>query len=65
MKHPKNLLSYIDGTCSNSDKNRIEQHLESCSECRNFIKQYCLMRQEMTSLDGYPVPEYFTTLFFA
>lgn len=61
MKHPKNLSSYIDGTCSNSDKNRIEQHFESCAECRNFINQYSEMRQEMTSLDGYPVPAYFAT----
>lgn len=61
MKHPKDLSGYIDGTCSNSEKKRIEQHFDSCSECRNFVNQYSEMRQEMTSLDGYPVPAYFAT----
>ncbi len=61
MKHPKNLSSYIDGTCLDSEKMKIEQHIEKCPECWNFVSQYNEMRQEMTSLDGYPVPAFFAT----
>jgi anti-sigma factor RsiW len=61
MKHPKELSSHIDGTCSNSVKKRVKQHLETCPECEKFVTEYHEMRQEMISLDGYPVPAYFAT----
>jgi hypothetical protein len=63
MKHPYNLSNYIDidGQCSESEKKRIENHIETCSDCQKFIQTYSSIQSEMTSLAGYPVPNFFAT----
>jgi predicted anti-sigma-YlaC factor YlaD len=53
MNHKKLQLlvsSYLDGEVDNNEKAKALSHLEVCSQCRQFIEQVRLMREEICAL---------------
>ena len=53
MNHKKNQIlvsSYLDGEVNESEKAEALSHLEVCPECRQFIEQAKLMRENICAL---------------
>jgi anti-sigma factor RsiW len=53
MNHKKNQIlvsSYLDGEVNESEKAEALSHLEVCPECRQFIEQSKLMRENIRAL---------------
>jgi anti-sigma factor RsiW len=51
------LGEYVDGDLPFSMKNRLSQHLQSCSECRNLHRNYQRTIQIASLLKDKPMPE--------
>jgi len=53
MNHKKLQLlvsSYLDGEVNESEKAEARSHLEQCSDCRQFVEQAKLIREEICAL---------------
>jgi predicted anti-sigma-YlaC factor YlaD len=62
MNHKKLQLlvsSYLDGEVDESEKAEVRLHLEVCSECRQFIQQTQLIRNEISLLGEVKLANYF------
>ena len=44
------VSSYVDGEVTDNEKAIAISHLEACSECRQFIKQAKLIREEICAM---------------
>jgi predicted anti-sigma-YlaC factor YlaD len=41
----KQLLLYLNGDVTKREKRRIERHLGACTECRDFLRLFRLMKR--------------------
>jgi predicted anti-sigma-YlaC factor YlaD len=50
------MSSYVDGEIRGSEELRVLEHLDVCSECRQFIKTARKIREEIRMLDEIELP---------
>jgi predicted anti-sigma-YlaC factor YlaD len=53
------VSSYLDGEVNESEIIEVRTHLEGCSECRQFIKEAQLIRNEICALGEVKLANYF------
>jgi predicted anti-sigma-YlaC factor YlaD len=53
------VSSYVDGEVNESEKAEVHSHLEVCSECRQFIQQAHLIRNDIALLGEVKLVNYF------
>ncbi len=55
MSHKKMQLlmsSYVDGEIKEDEEQKVLEHLNACSECRQFVKNVGEIREEIRALGG-------------